>query len=252
MPELTTALRYLKGIGPARADALAEAGVRTIEDLLFHLPFRYEDRSRFLPIAALLPGVRGTVRGRVTAASLRRTRRRGLTLFEALVQDDSGAIPVVFFNQPYLKTLLQPGREVVLHGEAQRPRTGRRRLVLTAPQYEVLARDGDEAIHTGRVVPIYPRLPGLSSRSIRRLTHAILRDLPEDLGDPLPAEMTRTRGFPSRRHALEQVHFPPPGTDPARLAAFGTAAHRRLIFEEFFFLQLGFALARRRLETDPT
>jgi ATP-dependent DNA helicase RecG len=250
--ELTTALRYLKGIGPARADALAEAGVRTIEDLLFHLPFRYEDRSRFLPIAALLPGVRGTVRGSVIAASLRRTRRRGLTLFEAIVQDQSGAIPAVFFNQPYLKTLLQPGREVILHGEAQIPRTGRRRVVLTAPQYEVLARDGDEAIHTGRVVPIYPRLPGLSSRSIRRLTHAILRDLPEDTGDPLPAGMTQARGFPSRRRALEQVHFPPPESDPVRLAAFATPAHRRLIFEEFFFLQLGFALARRRLETGAT
>jgi ATP-dependent DNA helicase RecG len=249
---LSTPLREVRGIGPRRAAELEPEGLRTVEDLLFHLPFRHEDRSRFLPIAALLPGVRGTVRGLVVSAVLRRTRSRGLTIFEALVEDDSGAIRALFFNQPYLKTVLAAGREVVLHGEASVARAGRRGVILSAPQYEVLTRGEDEAIHTGRVVPIYPRLPGLSSRAIRRLVHGLLRELPAVLPDPLPPGVARERGFPERRRALEEVHFPPPGSDPGDLARRRSPAHRRLIFEEFFFLQLGFALQRQRRDAEPS
>ncbi|HEU4403131.1 MAG TPA: ATP-dependent DNA helicase RecG [Candidatus Polarisedimenticolia bacterium] len=249
MIELGTPLRYVKGIGPRRAEELEPLGLRTVEDLLLHLPFRYEDRSRFLPIASLVPGLKATVRGRVVTSSLRRTRIRGFSIFEALVEDQSGAIRVLFFNQPYLRTLLAPGREVILYGEATPARHGRRGFVLQSPQVEVLADDDQEAIHTGRVVPIHPRLPGLSPRTIRRLIHTLLAALPETLPDPLPAGLSAARGFPSRRAALAGAHFPPGDGDPADWSGFRTPAHRRLIFEEFFFLQLGFALARRGSET---
>ena len=234
----------MKGIGPRRAEALEQVGLRTVEDLLFHLPFRYEDRSAFLPIGALQAGVRATVRGRVLTAVLRRTRMRGFSIFEALIEDGSGAIRAVFFNQPYLRTLLTRGREVILYGEATMPRRGRHGLALESPQFEVVAEGEGEAIHTGRVVPIYPRLPELSTRSIRRLTHGILKGLPEDLADPLPQGVAAARGFPSRRQALLEAHFPPEDTDPIELQQRRTPALRRLIFEEFFFLQLGFALSR--------
>src|SRR6058998_2971996 len=134
---LATPLRDLKGIGPTRAAELEARALKTIEDLLFHLPFRYEDRSRFFPIASLTPGVRATVRGRIITSVLRRTRARGLTIFEAVVQDDTGSIRVVFFNQPYLRTALPAGREVILHGEASVARFGRRGLVLQGPQLEI-------------------------------------------------------------------------------------------------------------------
>jgi ATP-dependent DNA helicase RecG len=250
--DLATPLGNLKGIGPKRAEELRERGLVTVEDLLFHLPFRYEDRSRFLPIASLAPGFRATVRGRVRTAVLRRTRARGFTIFEALVEDDSGAIRVLFFNQPYLRTAMPPGREVILYGEAGPARFGRRGLVLQTPQFEVLSDDDQEAVHAGRVVPIYPRLPGLSSRAIRRLTHSVLEGLPAVLPDPLPPGMTRDRGFLSRREALGLAHFPPQDADLEALNEFRSPFHRRLIFEEFFFLQLGFALARRERETRPS
>ena len=217
-----------------------------MEDLLFHLPFRYEDRSAFLPIAALAPGARATVRGRVMTAVLRRTRARGFTIFEAVIEDGSGAIRAVFFNQPYLRTLLPRGRDVILYGEATPARHGRHGLVLQSPQIEVVPAGDTEAIHTGRVVPIHPRLPEMSPRTIRGVMHHLLRELPADLADPLPAGMAAARGFPERRRAFAEVHFPSPEADPADLAAFRTPAHRRLIFEEFFFLQLGFALARSK------
>ncbi len=248
MLEIGTPLRYVKGIGPRRAEELAAEGVQTVEDLLYHLPFRYEDRSRFLPIASLVAGIKGTVRGRVVTAVLRRTRARGFAIFEALVEDASGAIRAIFFNQPYLRTLLTRGREVILYGEASLSRFGRRSLVLESPQFEVLAEDEAEPIHTGRVVPIYPRLPGLSSRAIRTLVHRVLKDLPGSLPDPLPPGLSSARGFLPRREALALAHFPPEDADPLKLQTGRTPAHGRLIFEEFFFLQLGFALARRENE----
>jgi ATP-dependent DNA helicase RecG len=249
MLTLLTSLSEVRGLGPKRARDLEPAGLRCVEDLLYHLPFRYEDRSHFLPIAALAPGVRGTIRGRILTAVLRRTRARGLSIFEALVEDGSGAIRVVFFNQPYLRTLLARGREVILHGEAEIARFGRRDLILSSPQFEVLGHDDQEAIHTGRVVPIYVRLPGLSTRAIRRLMHAVLQELPATLPDPLPPGLAAARNFPPRREALARVHFPPEEIDPEALLSGRTPAHRRLIFEEFFFLQLGFALARRERDT---
>ncbi|HKQ99012.1 MAG TPA: DNA helicase RecG, partial [Candidatus Polarisedimenticolia bacterium] len=176
-------LASVAGIGPRRAQALEEAGLRTVEDLLLHLPHRYEDRSAFLPIAGLAPGIRATVRGRIVTAALRRTRARGFTIFEAVVEDDSGPIRVIFFNQPYLRTVLTRGREVILFGEATPARFGRRGLVLESPQIEIVSAADAEAIHTGRVVPIHPRLPGMSARLVRSTLHRLLRDLAPDLPD---------------------------------------------------------------------
>src|SRR5439155_22422943 len=225
----------LKGLGPKRAADLEARALKTVEDLLFHLPFRYEDRSRFFPIASLAPGFKATVRARVVTSVLRRTRVRGLTIFEALVQDESGSIRIIFFNQPYLRTAMPAGREVILYGEASIPRRGRQALVLQSPQVENLSDDDQEAIHTGRVVPVYPRLPGLSSRAIRRLVHSLLKGLPETFPDPLPAGVAEKRGYPARREAIASAHFPPADADLDALNEFRSPFHRRLIFEEFFF-----------------
>ncbi|HEV8201931.1 MAG TPA: ATP-dependent DNA helicase RecG [Candidatus Polarisedimenticolia bacterium] len=247
MPPLTidAPLDTVRGLGPQRAKALREAGIATVEDLLLHLPFRYEDRTAFLPIASLMPGVRGTVRGQIRSAALRRTRVRGFSLFEALVEDGSGTIRVVFFNQPWLRTHLVRGREVILYGEVKPSRAGRRGLALESPQIEIPEKDGEaEGIHMGRVVPIHPRLPGLSPRAVRTLVHRLLRELPELLPEPLPPGVAERRGLPPRGEALRAVHFPDAGTDALLLETRSTPAQRRLIFEEFFFLQLGFALQR--------
>jgi ATP-dependent DNA helicase RecG len=242
---LDAPLETIRGVGPARAKALREAGLATVEDLLLHLPYRYEDRTAFLPIASLAPGVRGTIRGQVRSAALRRTRVRGFSLFEALVEDGSGTLRVVFFNQPWLRTHLVRGREVILYGEVKPSRPGRRGLALESPQIEIPEGGGEaEAIHMGRVVPIHPRLPGLSPRAVRTLIHRLLRDLPAVLPEPLPPGVRESRGLPPRGEALRAVHFPDAGADPLALEARTTPAQRRLIFEEFFFLQLGFALQR--------
>ncbi|HET9481479.1 MAG TPA: ATP-dependent DNA helicase RecG [Candidatus Polarisedimenticolia bacterium] len=252
MPPLTldTPLQYVKGVGPRKAEGLAERGYRHVEDLLFHLPFRYEDRSRFVPIDALRPGVRATISGRILSATLKRTRRRGLTLFEAVVDDGSAGLGLVWFNQPYLRDILKAGREVILYGEAALSRYRGRVLQMENPQYEIVSRDGTEAIHTGRVVPIYQRLGDLSPRMLRAILHAICGGLPDTVPDPVPPALLSGGGMMARAEALRRVHFPPDGADLSEYQSRTSPAHRRLIFEEFFLLQIALGLRRRGLESE--
>jgi ATP-dependent DNA helicase RecG len=107
---LSTPLRFLKGVGPRKAADLARAGLATVEDLLYRLPFRYEDRSRMQPIATLRPGGRAAVLGDVTSAHLATTRRRGFRIFHAIVSDPSGAIRATWLNQAFLADIIKPRR----------------------------------------------------------------------------------------------------------------------------------------------
>ncbi|HZI95238.1 MAG TPA: ATP-dependent DNA helicase RecG [Patescibacteria group bacterium] len=247
---LETPLQFVKGVGPRKAETLAEKGHRTVEDLLFHLPFRYEDRSRFAAIASLLPGTRATITGTILSSVLKRTRKRGFTIFEAVVDDGTGGILLVWFNQPYLRDILKQGREVVLYGEASLSRYRGRALQIENPQYEVVTRDGTEAIHTGRVVPIYQRLGDLSPRMLRVILHNIIAALPERVPDPLPASLVQGRGMMPRAEALRAVHFPPEGAVLDQYQSRASEAHRRLIFEEFFLLQLALGLRRQGIKQE--
>ncbi len=134
--DLQSPVQFVKGVGPQRAESLAAAGVRTTEDLLLHLPMRYEDRSAFARVAELRPGMRVSVSGEIAVAGLRRARR--MTIYEIRLDDGSGRLKVVFFNQPFLKTVLARGRRVVLFGLVERDAFGSRLLVMRSPQYEIV------------------------------------------------------------------------------------------------------------------
>jgi len=247
---LTTSIQYVKGVGPRKAEALAAKGYRSVEDLLYHLPFRYEDRGHFHPIADLSPGMRATVRGRILASRLIRTRRRGFTILDAAVEDNSAGLSVIFYNQPWLKDILKAGRDVILFGEAALSRYRGRPLQMVGPQYEIVSADDDTAIHTGRVVPIYQRLGDLSPRMLRSILHAILEALPAELPDPLPPSVFARRRLMPRGAALRAVHFPPPDADLDLYQSRGSPAHQRLILEEFFMLQVALGLRRRGMERE--
>ncbi len=252
MPPLTldTPLQYVKGVGPRKAEGLAEKGYQRVEDFLFHLPFRYEDRSRFATIESLRPGNRVTIRGRIISATLKRTRKRGFTIFEAVVDDDTAGIGIVFFNQPYLRDILKSGRDVILYGEVGISRYRGRALQMENPQYEILSHDGSEAIHTGRIVPIYQRVGDLSPRMVRVIMHNVLSALPEAIPDPLPETLREARGMMPRGEALRQAHFPPEDADIDTYQARTSGAHARLIFEEFFLLQLALGMRREGVEAE--
>ena len=242
-------VQYLRGVGPRRAGELATAGVHTVEDLLLTLPYRYEDRARLQPIRDLRSGEVSSVAGTVLSCGLRNTRRPGFRIFEMLVQDESGRVRVVFLNQAFLKDVFGAQQRVVLHGKVDRRPTGG--LQLTNPDYEIVTDEQDDdgaLIHSGRVVPVYEKIASLTPKAHRRVVHDALRRLPAEVGDLLPAAVCRRLDVPARRQALSDAHFPPPGTSVEALNQFRTAAQQRLIFEEFFFFQLGLLLRRREAD----
>ena len=245
--ELQSPVQYLKGVGPRRAGELAAAGVRTVEDLLLTLPRRYEDRARFQSIRELRPGEVTSISCTVLSCGLRTTRRPGFRIFEMLVQDASGRVRVAFLNQAFLKDVFAARQQVVLHGRVDRRPSGG--LQVTNPDYEIVSDEENDAagalVHTGRIVPVYEKIGSLTPKALRRVVHDALQGLPAEVDDMLPAGIRRSLGAPPRRQALADAHFPPSGTSVEALEQFRTPAQRRLIFEEFFFFQVGLLLRRR-------
>jgi ATP-dependent DNA helicase RecG len=240
---LETPLQYLKGVGPRRAADLANAGLVTIEDLLYRFPIRYEDRSRLQPIASLKPGQHASVAGRILSCGLRSTRRPGFKIFEALLNDPSGALRLTWLNQPYLRDVFAAGQHVVVYGAVEMKGGGG--LQITNPQYEIVDDEDGETLHTGRIVPVYEKIGAVTPKIQRRLVHDALQKLPTDLPDYLPEGVRIRNGYPSRGAALLAMHFPPEDAAIDALNLFATPAQQRLIFEEAFLFQMG-VLARRR------
>ena len=261
MDPLASALQYLKGVGPRRAADLQRVGLSTVEDLLYRFPTRYEDRGNFRTIASLRPGMVASVLVDVIGSAVHRTRRPGFKIFEMLVRDRTGALQAVWFNQPFLADVFRAHQRVVLYGKLELSTHG---LQLKNPQYEIVRADDDdesvegepsagaetEGLHTGRIVPIYEKTGTLTPKMQRALVFHALAQLPAELPDPLPAEVRLRQKLMDRRRALGEVHFPPEGTSLDALNAFGSEAHRRLIFEEFFFFQLGILLRKRRSDAE--
>ncbi len=247
-------LQYLKGVGPRKAADLKKAGLNTVEDLLFRFPRRYEDRSRLQSIISLRPGMTAAISGEVLNAGLAHTRRPGFRLFSALVQDPSGQIQAVWPNQAFLKDVIHPHQKIVLFGKVEF--WGSRGLQITDPEFEIIKDDtagnrepeaGNreiETLHTGRIVPVYERTGSVTPNMQRRFVWQALEQLPPDGFDPVPHDILKQEGWPSRRDALWQAHFPDATTPVEALNAFTTRAQRRLIFEDFFVFQTGLALRR--------
>ncbi len=241
--DLQSPVQYVKGVGPQRAEALAKLGVHTVEDLLLHLPMRYEDRSAVARICDLRPGMRVSVIGEIAVAGLRRARR--MSVFEIRLDDGSARLKAVFFNQPFLKDVLVRGRRVALFGAVERDAFGSRLLVMRSPQYELLTDDELASIHTGRIVPVYERLGPLTVKPLRRILSRLAGLIPSGLDDPLPQELRERLRLVARGEALRGVHLPGDDGDLDLLNRFRSPAHVRLILEELLLFQLG--LARRRL-----
>jgi ATP-dependent DNA helicase RecG len=231
-------------VGPRRAEALSAQGLHTVEDLLYLLPFRYEDRRSFARIADLrLGAAECTLSVTIDKARLIRTRRRGFTIFEAVVSDASGDVKVVWYNQPYLTRVIKPDRKAVLYGRLTANRYGQ--LVLENPEYEFIEAEDAAGIHTGRVVPVYRKTADLSSRVLRQVLHRALADLdPRSLPALVPPAVAARHLLLDRGAALREVHFPPHSASIDELHERRTPAQHSLAFEEIFLLQLALALRR--------
>jgi ATP-dependent DNA helicase RecG len=266
----STEVKYLKGVGPQRAATLATRGIHTAGDLLGYLPFRYEDRSHFTPIAEIVPGAIYTLQGVVADAGVARfTRGRG-AIYHLLVRDSTGLLHCKFFHGAYLHGRFRAGQRIVLYGKADLDPLRAGRIEMINPQFELLGAESSaptrgagpatppatteatpDSTEVGRIVPIYEAIGGISSRMIRRIIYGVLDSLASAPPDPLPAEILERYAFPSRRDALRFVHFPPPDVPLETLNAFRSPAHQRLIFEEFFFYQLSLALRKQQAQRLP-
>jgi len=242
---------YLKGVGPRRAEILAKRGLRTFEDLLGYLPFRYEDRIRFAKIREIAPGQVYTVRAQVLSGSLVRYTRASGGMYHLLVRDETGSLACKFFHGQYLEKKFKAGQGLVLHGKAELDPMRPGRIEMINPEYELLGEEDADSTEVGRIVPIYEAIGGISSRTMRRIVYLALEKFAGALPDPLPAEILVRYKFPSRREAIQFVHFPPPTESVAALNSFRSQAHLRLIFEEFFFYQLSVAMRKKSAQQQP-
>jgi ATP-dependent DNA helicase RecG len=227
-------IRYTKGVGPARTKAFANLGVTTIEELLYFFPRRYEDRSRLIPIFQLQPGECQTVTGKILAQGSRRSWYTKKHVSEVVIDDGSGRMTGVWFNQPYLENYFKAGTRMVLYGRVEKYQT---RLQMVSPEYEVITSD-DENLNMGRIVPIYPLTRGITQRYLRKVIRSSLDHFHEDLRDILPVWLRNKHRLYNIRHSLENIHFPESWETQE-------AAHRRISFEEFFLFQI--SVMKRRI-----
>jgi ATP-dependent DNA helicase RecG len=243
-------VKYLKGVGPVRAETLAARGIRTVEDLLYYTPFRYEDRTHITRIRDLVPGQTTTVLGEVLTCGLTRTRK-GVYIYDLAARDPSGMIRCIWFNAVYLEKskVFRQGQRVFFYGKVERDFYGTSNLQIVQPQFEILPEnepEGGNSIEVGRVVPIYEGMANLGTRAIRRLIWTALASLGDNLPDRLPLSVREKNRLADRAMALRQTHFPDPDQPLERLCNFRTPGQVRLIFEEFFNVGAGLALRRRK------
>ena len=283
MLELSTPVKFVRRVGERNAVELAKRGVDTVEDLLYHLPFRYEDRLNPVPISALKAGQMASLIGEVRGAALLHTKR--MPLFEMTVGQGLDTVKCMWFRGTYLKDKFHAGQMVALYGKLDASRSSAGKFKMIQPQFEILPTDaaGEDAelamLEIGRIVPVYETLGGttawgakLGSKWLRRVLWTVFEEL--ENGTPgavesvvpthrddaamdrasgileretLPEDMRRRLELPVRLAALKAVHFPEAGTPMVELIAATTPGHRRLIFEEFFYLELGLELKRRRM-----
>lgn len=251
---LATEVKYLKGVGPARAEIFASRAIHTLEDLLYYTPFRYEDRTRITPIRDLVPGQTTTILARVLTCGLMRTRR-GVYIYDLAATDASGPnqggmIRCKWFNAVYLERnkVFRPGQRVFFYGKVDFDRYGSGNLQISQPQFEILPESETataDSLEVGRVVPIYESMGTLGPRRLRRLIWTALAAMDGQIPDHLPASVRRKNNLLDRAASLRQTHFPDQNQSLEDLSRFRTPAQLRLVFEEFFNVSAGLALKRR-------
>jgi len=244
-------VQFVKGVGPKRTNVLQRLHITTVEDALWTIPWRYEDRSVMTPIGNLVPGMMASICGMIGTCEAKRTRNRRLSVMEVGIEDQSGRMQVVFFNQPYLEEILTVGTRVMMSGRVLSGRQGWMVPRMDVAQYEIIGEDIESTLHVGRIVPIYHETKGWTSRQMRVLVKNLLEDQGIELLDHLPTPLRARQRLIPMHEALHDVHFPKTGTDLQLLERGKTAAHRRLAFEELLLLQLALATRHRSVHEEP-
>ena len=258
---LSTPIEEIPRIGPQYQKRLKKLGIKTVRDLLFHFPHRYEDFSDIIPISQATPGKIICIQGEITEIKNFRTFRRRMYITEAKVSDESGGIRVTWFNQPYLINTLKKGDFVFLAGKMV-SKDGKK--YLSSPAYEKipafalrslgegglrLATTGKPAqnfedlnfdpTHIGRIIPVYPETEGMSSRWLRFIIKPLLIKIKDGIPETLPEEIRKEQNLLPIKETIWQIHFP----DTLEKAEL---SKKRFVFEELFDLAL--AILREKIK----
>jgi len=238
MKDLSISARFVKGVGPSRLELLNRLGIETVEDLLYCLPRRYEDRSKIKDVSEIKKGKFETIRVKVLAFG-DRTTKRGMNIFRVAVGDSKGVIHAVWFNQPYMKDKFKIGQELIMHGKVDEHNY----LQINNPEYEILTGTKEDSVHMGRIVPIYPLTENLNQRWFRNILKFTIDNYVDSVVDMLPYAIRQKNNLITLKEAVRNAHFPVSQVvlDKAR---------RRLIFDEFLLLQVGIALKRTKIKID--
>ncbi len=231
-----TKIESLPGIGKYYSYKLNRLGIETLEDLIYHFPFRYDDFSKIETIRSVMPGEKISLQGNVWQIKNIRTRG-GKFLTVAIVADESGTCEVVWFNQPYLTKTIKAGTQISISGKAQIEGT---KLKMISPSYEILRGENVKTptVHTAALVPIYPETEGITSKWIRAKIKNYLDGYLKQESDFMSQEVIKRQKLIGLKEALEKIHFPQKSTDVE-------SAKKRLSFDEIFFIQI-LSLIRKR------
>jgi len=238
--DLQSPVQYLKGIGPVKAEALATIGINSVEDLLYHIPRRYLDRSTITPMDELQVNSRATVMGTVESYGIKRWRT---PQYWVILRDEKSFLKLVWFSGiRYIQNKFKEGDTVVASGEV-RTFYG---LQMPHPEFEIISGKGEKLIHTGRVIPLYPSTSELKnvyldSRGFRRIISYLLENLFPQIQETLPDKLREELELPALDWSLKTIHFPDSSEEAEK-------ARKRLAFEELFYLELLLALRKRHSE----
>lgn len=236
---LGTEVQYLKGVGPKNAMLLKQLGVTTVGDMLWRFPRRYEDRRNLPPIRDLSPGEQATIRGRVTDVHSRPTKTRK-SLVSAVVSDGTGTVTLVWFNQPWIaKQLRELDSEILAYGAVKEDK---RKLVMSAPEWEAIDPE-DDSEEFARLTPVYSLTAEVPQRAVRRAARSAVEYFLDQVADPLPEWFRRQHKLNALRWCIRQMHLPD-NEDALNVA------RRRLVFEDFLYLQLALHMKRMQVKQE--
>ena len=234
MLQIDASIEALPKVGPVFAKRFKQLGIETVKDLLWHFPQRYEDFSVILPIAKAKLNQKACFCGKITAIETNRTWKKKILLTEAVLQDKTSAIKIVWYNQPYLSRSLKENDEICVAGKVAFDKNG---LYLASPTYEKIFAS-ENLTHTGRIIPIYPEIRGVSSRYLRFLIKIALQEIPP-LQEAIPQNISKKENFLEINQAIRQIHFPDSFEKLSR-------AKERFAFENIFLIEL--AVLKQKLK----
>ncbi len=239
---LSQPVQYLKGVGPKIAALLGRKGLVTIEDMIYFFPRRYEDRRNIVSIRNAVIGKKETVVGDIVAADIKQYARR--RVFELTVSDGNSILTAVWFkgSTVYLKKNLKQGQRIILSGDV---RDYRYHKSMAHPDYEILDADDHDLFNFNRIIPVYSETEGLRQKTLRRIMLLVTEQFADAVSSDLPDDLKAKRKLAGMGKAIRDLHFPPHDSDIDKFNMGISDAHRRVVYDEFFFMQLGMALRKR-------